>query len=137
MGLNECTVMELPKISDPRGNLSFIEAQRHVPFDIRRIYYLYDVPGGAKRAGHGHRTLHQLMLAVSGSFDVLLDDGAARRIITLNRPYDGLYICPGIWRELSNFSSGAACLVLASEYYDESDYLRDYGDFCAYVNSTR
>ena len=137
MGLNECTVMELPKISDPRGNLSFIEAQRHVPFDIRRIYYLYDVPGGAKRAGHGHRTLHQLMLAVSGSFDVLLDDGAARRIITLNRPYDGLYICPGIWRELSNFSSGAACLVLASEYYDESDYLRDYGDFCAYVNSSR
>ena len=137
MGLNECTVMELPKISDPRGNLSFIEAQRHVPFDIRRIYYLYDVPGGAKRAGHGHRTLHQLMLAISGSFDVLLDDGAARRTITLNRPYNGLYICPGIWRELSNFSSGAVCLVLASEYYDESDYLRDYGDFRAYVNSSR
>ena len=137
MGLNECTVMEFPKISDPRGNLSFIEAQRHVPFDIRRIYYLYDVPGGATRAGHGHRTLHQLMLAISGSFDVLLDDGAARRTITLNRPYNGLYICPGIWRELSNFSSGAVCLVLASEYYDESDYLRDYGDFCAYVNSSR
>jgi len=137
MSLDKCRLIELPRITDPRGNLSFIEAQRHVPFDIRRVYYLYDVPGGAVRAGHGHRALHQLMLAIAGSFDVLLDDGAAQRTIPLNRSYIGLYICPGIWRELSNFSSGAVCLVLASEYYDESDYLRDYGEFRGYVKPSR
>lgn len=130
-------MIELPRITDVRGNLSFIEGGRHVPFEVKRVYYLYDVPGGATRAGHGHRALQQLMLAVAGSFDVILDDGSTRRTVQLNRSYIGLYICPGIWRELSNFSSGAVCLVLASEYYDGADYLRDYGEFRSYVTSAR
>ena len=129
MSLDLCRILELPRITDPRGNLTFIEAGRHVPFDIRRVYYLYDVPGGAERGAHGHRALHQLMVATSGSFDVQLDDGKEKRTFHLNRGYVGLYISPMIWRELTNFSSGAVCMVLASEYYDESDYFRDYGDF--------
>lgn len=129
MNVEQCRVIELPKISDPRGNLTFVEGGHHIPFDIRRVYYLYDVPGGATRAAHGHRALHQLMIAMSGSFDVLLDDGHAKRKFHLNRSYFGVYIPPMIWRDLDNFSSGSVCMVLASERYDEADYFRDYGKF--------
>lgn len=129
--LAECRIVELPRIHDPRGNLTFIEGGRHIPFDIRRAYYLYDVPGGAERGGHAHRGLNQLIIAMSGSFDVVLDDGDRKRRIHLNRSYSGLYVCPMIWRELDNFSSGSVCLVLASNEYDEADYFRDYDEFLA------
>jgi hypothetical protein len=129
MTLEKCHLIDLPKISDPRGNLTFIEGSRHVPFDIRRVYYLYDVPGGSERGGHAHKALHQLIVAMSGSFDVVLDDGKAKRRFHLNRSYYGLYVCPMVWRELDNFSSGSVCMVLASNLYDEDDYYRDYGEF--------
>jgi hypothetical protein len=124
-----CGLVDLPKISDPRGSLTFIEGQRHAPFDIQRVYYLYDVPGGAERGGHAHKGLQQLIVAMSGSFDVVLDDGRQKRRFHLNRSYTGLYLCPMIWRELDNFSSGSVCMVLASSRYDEDDYYRDYGDY--------
>jgi hypothetical protein len=129
MNLDKCQIFDLPRINDPRGNLSFIEAGRHIPFDIRRVYYLYDVPGGAERGGHAHKALHQLIIAMSGSFDIHLDDGYAKKTILMNRSYYGLYVCPMIWREIDNFSSGAVCMVLASDYYDELDYYREYNDF--------
>lgn len=129
MSLDDCKTIELPKISDPRGNLTFIESGRQVPFEIKRVYYLYDVPGGATRAGHGHKTLEQLMIAMSGSFDVELDDGRARKKYHLNRSSYGLYIPRMIWREIDNFSSGSVCMVLASELFDEQDYYRDYQGF--------
>lgn len=129
MGLQDCKIVELPKISDPRGNLTFVEGGVHVPFDIARVYYLYDVPGGAERGGHAHRALEQLIVAMSGSFDVVLDDGRQQRRFHLNRSYVGLYVCPMIWRELDNFSSGSVCMVLASNRYDESDYYRDYDQY--------
>ena len=133
MRIENCRVVELPKITDPRGNLTFIEGDRHVPFDIRRVYYLYDVPGGAERGGHAHKGLHQLIVAMSGSFDVLLDDGFEKRRFHLNRSYYGLYVCPMIWRELDNFSSGSVCMVLASNLYDEEDYYRDYDTYMGVV----
>jgi len=129
MQLSDCRIVNLPKITDPRGNLTFIEEQWHVPFRIRRVYYLYDVPSGGERGGHAHKELEQLIIAASGSFDVVLDDGAQCARYRLDRPYFGLYICPMIWRELVNFSSGAVCLVLASNLYDEADYYRDYDEF--------
>jgi dTDP-4-dehydrorhamnose 3,5-epimerase-like enzyme len=129
MSLSEAEVIELPKISDYRGNLTFIESGRQIPFDIKRTYYLYDVPGGAARAAHGHRELKQLMIAMSGSFNVTLDDGFEKKEFHLNRSYLGLYIPPMIWRDLDNFSSGAVCMVLASEFYDEKDYFRNYEKF--------
>ena len=129
MSLNDCKLIDLPKIADPRGNLTFIEGNRHVPFQIQRVYYLYDTPGGAERGGHAHKGLHQLIVAMSGSYDVILDDGKEKKRFHLNRSYYGLYVCPMIWRELDNFSSGAVCLVLASNLYDESDYYRDYRTF--------
>ena len=129
MSLNDCKIIQLPKIQDQRGNLTFIEADRHIPFDIKRVYYLYDVPGGSSRAAHGHKKLHQLMIAMSGSFDVTLDDGCEKKTFHLNRSYSGLYIPPMMWRDLDNFSSGAVCMVLASENYDEQDYFREYSDF--------
>ncbi|UCE39643.1 MAG: WxcM-like domain-containing protein, partial [Thermoplasmata archaeon] len=129
MSLDPCKIIEFPKIQDPRGNLTFIEAKKHIPYDIRRVYYLYDVPGGAERGGHAHKKLHQLIIAMSGSFDVVLDDGHAKKRVHLNRSYYGLYICPMIWRELDNFSSGSVCMVLASNYYNEDDYYRDYDEF--------
>lgn len=129
MGLEDCKIVELPKISDPRGNLTFVEGGVHVPFDIARVYYLYDVPGGAERGGHAHRALEQLIVAMSGSFDVVLDDGRQQRRFHLNRSYVGLYVCPMIWRELDNFSSGSVCMVLASNRYDEGDYYRDYDQY--------
>lgn len=127
--IDQCNIIELPRINEPRGNLTFIEANRHIPFDIRRVYYLYDVPGGAERGGHAHKALHQLIIAMSGSFDIHLDDGYEKKTIHMNRSYNGLYICPMIWREIDNFSSGAVCMVLASEYYDEQDYYREYATF--------
>lgn len=126
MGLNRCSVHVFPKIEDPRGNLTFIEGQRHIPFEIKRVYYLYDVPGGAERGGHAHKTLHQVIVAMSGSFDVILDDGTCDMRYHLNRSYYGLYVCPMIWRRIDNFSSGSVCMVLASELYEEDDYYRDY-----------
>lgn len=129
MSIADCKLVTLPRIQDPRGNLTFIEGGNHVDFDIRRVYYLYDVPGGAARAAHGHRALSQLMIAMSGSFDVTLDDGRDKRRFHLNRSYFGLYIPPMIWRDLDNFSSGSVCMVLASERYDEADYFRDYDQF--------
>lgn len=129
MALQDCHIIDLPRIQDPRGNLTFIEGTRHVPFDIKRVYYLYDVPGGAERGAHGHRALHQLVVAMSGSFDIVLDDGHAKKTFHMNRSYFGLYIGPMIWRELTNFSSGAVCMVLASQVYDEKDYYRDYAEF--------
>ncbi len=129
MNLDNCKKIELPKISDPRGNLTFIESGRHVPFEIKRVYYLYDVPGGATRAGHSHKSLEQFMIAMSGSFDVELDDGHARKKYHLNRSNYGLYIPRMIWRKIDNFSSGSVCMVLASELFDERDYYRDYQEF--------
>lgn len=129
MTINTCKVFELPKISDPRGNLSFVESGRLIPFEFRRVYYLYDVPGGAERGGHAHKALHQLIIAISGSFDIHLDDGCAGKTFHMNRGNLGLYICPMIWREINNFSDGAVCMVLASDFYDESDYYRDYSLF--------
>lgn len=137
MALVDCTTKELPRIQDARGNLTFVEAGRQVPFEIRRVYHLYDVPGGADRGGHAHLALHQFMIAMSGSFDVVLDDGFGRRRVHLNRSYVGLYIPPMTWRELDNFSSGSVCMVLASEFYDEADYLRDYSDFMCQVHGTQ
>lgn len=134
MNINKCQIFDLPRINDPRGNLTFVEANRHIPFDIRRVYYLYDVPGGAERGGHAHKALHQLIIAMSGSFDIHLDDGCAKKTIHLNRSYNGLYVCPMIWREIDNFSSGAVCMVLASDFYDEQDYYRDYTAFINDVN---
>ena len=129
MTLSKCKIISLPKIQDPRGNLTFIEGGTHVDFDIQRVYYLYDVPGGSSRGGHAHKALRQLIIAMSGSFDVLLDDGQEKRTFHLNRSYVGLYVCPMIWRELDNFSSGSVCMVLASNHYDEADYFRDYDNF--------
>lgn len=130
-GVAACRLIELPKVSDPRGNLTFIEGSRHVPFEIARVYYLYDVPGGESRGGHAHKQLQQLIIAMSGSFDVLVDDGRKKQTFTLNRSYVGLYVPTMIWRELVNFSSGAVCTVLASHRYDEDDYFRDYEAFLA------
>jgi dTDP-4-dehydrorhamnose 3,5-epimerase-like enzyme len=127
--VEQCQILELPKITDQRGNLTFIENNKHIPFDIKRVYYLYDVPGGAERAGHAHQALHQFLVAMSGSFDVVIDDGHERTTYHLNRAYYGLYICPMVWREIVNFSSGSVCMALASDFYDESDYYREYEDF--------
>jgi dTDP-4-dehydrorhamnose 3,5-epimerase-like enzyme len=131
MSLKDCKIVELPKISDPRGNLSFIEGGQHIPFDIKRVYYLYDVPGGSDRGSHAHKNLHQFIVAMSGSFDVVLDDGQNKHRFHLNRSYYGLYVSPMMWRDLDNFSSGAVCMVLASEHYDVADYIRDYDQFIA------
>jgi hypothetical protein len=136
MSVADCRIIQLPQITDPRGNLTFIEGERHIPFPIKRVYYLYDVPGGATRAGHGHKTLQQLIIAMSGSFDIELDDGLAKQKYHLNRSYYGLYVSPMMWREIDNFSSGSVCMVLASDYFDEADYYRDYADFLRAANTT-
>jgi WxcM-like, C-terminal len=127
--IQHCKLINLPKVQDPRGNLTFIEGNRHIPFAVQRVYYLYDVPGGSERGGHAHKNLHEFIIAMSGSFDVVLDDGAGKHRFHLNRSYYGLYVCPMIWRELDNFSSGSVCLVLASNLYDEGDYYRDYNAY--------
>lgn len=123
----DCTIIELDKHhSERKGNISVIENDKTIPFGVKRVYYLYDIPGGEERGAHAHKKLQQLIIAASGSFDVILNDGNVKRRFTLNRPYQGLYVKPGIWRDLGEFSSGAVCLVLASEVYDEADYIRDY-----------
>lgn len=129
--LDNCRIIDLPKITDARGNLTFVEGGNHIPFDIARVYYLYDVPGGAERGGHAHKELRQMIIAMSGSFDVVLDDGTEKKRFHLNRSYQGLIVTPMIWRELDNFSSGSVCMVLASNRYDEADYYRDYGAYIA------
>lgn len=129
MNIDQCKLINLPKISDSRGNLSFIEGGQHIPFDIKRVYYLYDVPGGSQRGAHAHKNLHQFIIAMSGSFDVVLDDGKEKKHFQLNRSDYGLYVCPMMWRDLAKFSSGAVCMVLASEHYDEADYIRNYSKF--------
>lgn len=137
MTIRDCQLIDLPRINDPRGNLTFVEGGVHIPFDIRRVYYLYDVPGGAERGGHAHKDLYQLIVAMSGSFDIHLDDGVNRKTVHMNRSYFGLYVPRMIWREIDNFSSGAVCMVLASERYDESDYYRDYDEFAQVVASAQ
>lgn len=127
----ECRIIDLPKINDVRGNLSFIESNRHIPFEIQRVFYLYDVPGGETRAGHALKTCEQFLIAVSGSFEVVIDDGFNRREYLLNRAYHGLLIPPLFWRELKNFSTGSVCLVLASQPYDEENYIYEYDEFAA------
>lgn len=134
MSIADCRLIDLPKIHDQRGNLTFVEGGRHIPFEIRRVYYLYDVPGGADRGAHAHRNLHQFVIAMSGSFDVVLNDGVETRRFHLNRSYFGLYVAPMMWRYLDNFSSGAVCMVLASSLYDEQDYIRDYDAFIQALN---
>ena len=129
MSIADCKIINLPKISSEKGNLTFIEGQEHIPFTINRIYYLYDVPGGEIRGAHAHKNLQQFFVAASGSFDVVLDDGINKARFHLNRSYYGLYVPALLWRELDNFSSGSVCLVLASTYYEESDYIRNYEDF--------
>jgi hypothetical protein len=127
--VNDCALLPLSKIHNRAGNITIVEGRQNVPFDVRRIYYLYDIPGGEERGGHAHKVLKQMIVAASGSFKVILDDGQSKKTITLNRPDYGLLIVPGTWRELFEFSSGAICLVLASECYDEVDYIRDYSEF--------
>lgn len=129
MSLEDCRIIELPKMSDPRGNLSFVESNNQIPFAIERVYYVYDVPGGTDRGGHAHKGLHQLIVAMSGSFDVTLDDGKDKKKFHLARSYYGLYVCPMIWREIDNFSSGSVLMVLASNKYNEDDYHREYNEF--------
>ena len=127
-------IVDLPKITDPRGNLTVAEQMKNVPFDIKRVYWTYDVPGGESRGAHAHRELEQLIIAASGSFTVTLDDGKCKRSFFLNRPYQGLYVKPGMWRDLGDFSSGAVCMVLASDVYKVEDYIRDYDEFIKYRN---
>jgi dTDP-4-dehydrorhamnose 3,5-epimerase-like enzyme len=128
-------IIQLPKVEDVRGNLTFIEANRHVPFEIKRVYYLYDVPGGESRGGHAHKQLQQFIIAATGSFDVILDGGSSQERYNLNRSYYGLYIPPMVWRELDNFSSGSVCLVLVSDYFDEEDYIREHDVFRKHVQA--
>ena len=128
----DCSIIEIDKHHHQKGNISVIENNETVPFEVKRVYYLYDVPGGEKRGGHAHKELRQLIIAASGSFNVTLDDGNVKRTFTLNRPYHGLLVVPGIWRELDDFSSGSVCLVLASHLYDENDYIRDYKEYKDY-----
>ncbi|MGB0427531.1 MAG: sugar 3,4-ketoisomerase [Flavobacteriales bacterium] len=133
--INDCRKIELPKITNPAGNLSSIESNTEVPFQIKRVYYLYDIPGGEERGAHAHKALHQLIVAASGSFELELFDGKNKKSFFLNRPYEGLLLPPGLWRELKNFSSGSVCLVLASEAYSETDYIRDFDDFNAFKDA--
>lgn len=133
--LKDCSIVDLPKITDVRGNLTFVEGGNHIPFDIKRVYYLYDVPGGSDRGEHAHKNLHQLVICMSGSFDMVLDDGFEKKRFHLNRSYYGVYVCPMMWRYLDNFSSGSVCMVLASAPYDEADYIRDRSEFLKAVGA--
>jgi hypothetical protein len=135
VGVENCRIIDLPKVSDPRGNLTFVESGNHIPFGIKRVYYLYDVPGGEARAGHAHKTNEAFIISASGSFEVIVRDGRTERSFFLNRSYYGLYLPAMIWRELDNFSSGSVSLVLASELFDEQDYYRDYNDYLQAVST--
>lgn len=134
MSLSDCRIINLPKISDPRGNLTFIEGEQHIPFNVKRVFYLYDVPTGEDRGAHAHKELHQFLVCLSGSFDVHLEDGINKKIVHLNRPWVGLYIPPMVWGAEVNFDPGSVCLVMASDRYDEADYIRDYDQFVSLVN---
>lgn len=136
MPISDCKVINFPKITDPRGNLTFLEGNRHVPFDIKRIFYLYDIPTGESRGAHAHKELHQLLICLSGSFDVALDDGAEQKTVHLNRPWQGLHIPPMIWAAELNFDPGSVCLVLASMAFNESDYFREYEDYLRAVRAS-
>lgn len=127
--IDDCRLIELPKIGCSKGNLTFVEEQRHLPFTIRRTFHLYDVPAGVTRGAHAHKTLHQAMICLAGGFDVLLDDGRRQRTVRLERPWEMLYVPPMIWDSESNFAPGSVCLVLASDWYDEADYIRDYAEY--------
>lgn len=129
MSLSQCRIIDLPKVADPRGNLTFLEGGKHIPFEIKRVFYLYDVPGGADRGGHALKTCEQFLIAMSGSFDVVIYDGREKQRIHLNRSYHGLYLPPMVWREIDNFSSGSVCLALASQGYNEGEYFRDYKNY--------
>lgn len=133
----DCSIIELPKITDRSGNITPVEGIRNLPFDIKRIFYSYDIPGGEARGAHAHKTCHQFLVAASGSFEIVLDDGTNKRTVLLNRPFYGLHIPPGIWAAEQGFSSGSICLVLASHGYDEQDYLRNYSDFITYRNEIK
>lgn len=133
MSLSLCSLIDLPKIADPRGNLTFVEGNNHIPFEIKRVFYLYDVPGGEMRAGHSNIYSQQFIIAMSGSFDVVIDDGFNKKTFHLNRAYYGLYLPTNVWREIDNFSSGAVCLVLTSSNYSAEDYIRDYDEFLKVV----
>lgn len=135
MPVSDCKIIDLPKIVDPRGNLTFVEGSRHIPFDINRIFYLYDIPTGEDRGAHAHKELHQLLICLSGSFDVALDDGIEKKTVHLNRPWQGLHIPPMIWAAELNFDPGSVCLVLASMHFNESDYYREYDEFLAAVRA--
>lgn len=132
----DCSMLEIDKHHNDKGNISVVENAKTIPFEVKRVYYLYDVPGGESRGGHAHRELQQFIVAASGSFDVTVDDGELKRTFTINRPYRGLLVVAGIWRELDNFSSGSVCLVLASTEFSESDYIRDYNEFKKYKNDS-
>ncbi|MFL9845767.1 sugar 3,4-ketoisomerase [Flavobacterium rhizosphaerae] len=131
--INDIKIIDFPVIEDARGNLAFVQ-HGSLPYDFKRVYYLYDVPGGAERGGHAHIDQQQILIALSGSFDVILDDGKQKKTYTLNRPSKGLHVVKGLWRELQNFSSGAVCLVIAQDVYDEADYIREYEDFVKWKN---
>ena len=131
--VHDCELMELPRIYDPGGNITPLHGGEDLPFEIRRVFYLYDIPGGESRGAHAHKVCHQLIVAAAGAFDVFLDDGREQRVVTLNRPYYGLHVLPGIWASQREFSSSSICLVLASELYDENDYIRDYEDFLRFT----
>ena len=128
----DCSIIELPRLKNRAGNITVVNNNDNIPFEVKRVFYIYDIPGGEDRGAHAHKDCHQFLVAVSGSFEVEMDDGTNKRTITLNRPYYGLHIPPGIWAAEKGFSSGAVCLVLASHKYDEKDYIRDYRDFLAY-----
>jgi dTDP-4-dehydrorhamnose 3,5-epimerase-like enzyme len=129
MSIKDCKIIDLPKISDPRGNLTFLESNKHIPFDIKRVFYIYDVPTGQDRGAHAHKTLHQFLVCLSGSFDVAIDDGIEKSIVHLNRPWKGLHLPPMIWACEINFDPGSVCLVIVSDFYNEIDYIRDYEIF--------
>lgn len=131
----DCSIIELPKISDRRGNLTPVYSEENIPFDIKRVFYLYDIPGGESRGAHAHKRCHQFLVAASGSFEVVLDDGKNKKTVVLNRPFYGLHIPPGIWAHEQGFSSGSVCLVLASEKYDADDYIRDYEEFLKFKSN--
>jgi hypothetical protein len=133
----DCTLIKLPKNHTVKGNITAVNNFNEVPFEINRVYYLYDIPGGESRGGHGHKELQQFIVAASGSFDLIIDDGKIKRTFHLNRPYQGVLLPPGLWRELDNFSSGAICLVLASQEYCVTDYIRDYDEFIKYKSNDR
>lgn len=133
--LDRCVMVDLPKMKDPRGNLTFLQSFDQVSFGIARVYFVYDIPGGSERGGHAHKALHQFIIPVSGSFDVVLRDGTDRKMFSMNAPFRGLYVPPMVWRDLVNFSSGAVCLVVASEKYDEADYIRNFPDYCRAVGA--